>query len=319
MNRCLRPSFPSRSGFGARDQRQPRPGVRRARPGPRAARRRHRRGRPPAGCRVEVTGEGAGDLPDRRRATSSYARCGPPSTCRAAARRAWRWSASTGSRRPEGWAPPRRRSSAGVLLARALVVDGPRDSTTRRRCGWRPRSRATGQRRALPARRLHHRLDRAGGGRGPCGCRRAAGDPADGLRFPTERGLTAAARAALPATVPHADAAFNAGRAALLVHALTADPALLCRPPRTGCTRSTGRRGCRQTAALVDELRAAGVAAVVSGAGPTVLALTPMPDEFHPGIGWHACDVGGRRRRGPGRRGRLGHAERDPVAAGRKS
>src|SRR3954468_22397188 len=44
---------------------------------------------------------------------------------------------------------------------------------------------------------------------------------------PDERGLTSTARAALPPGVPHADAAFNAARAALLVHALTNDPALL--------------------------------------------------------------------------------------------
>ena len=37
------------------------------------------------------------------------------------------------------------------------------------------------------------------------------------------------------------------------------------------------------TAALVGALRAAGVAAVVSGAGPTVLALTEPPAEFHAG------------------------------------
>src|SRR5690349_1000486 len=56
-------------------------------------------------------------------------------------------------------------------------------------------------------------------------------DVADGVRptlfVPQERGLTATARAALPSAVPHADAAFNTGRAALLVHALTSDPGLL--------------------------------------------------------------------------------------------
>src|SRR3954464_10917058 len=53
--------------------------------------------------------------------------------------------------------------------------------------------------------------------------------PAHGVRptvfVPTERGYTASARAALPPSVPHADAAFNAGRSALLTHALTGDPA----------------------------------------------------------------------------------------------
>ena len=44
---------------------------------------------------------------------------------------------------------------------------------------------------------------------------------------PAERGLTAHARLALPQVVPHRDAAHSAGRAALLVHALTADPTLL--------------------------------------------------------------------------------------------
>src|SRR4030095_13737715 len=44
---------------------------------------------------------------------------------------------------------------------------------------------------------------------------------------PSERGLTEVARASLPATVPHADAAFNAGRSALLVPAPTPAPHLL--------------------------------------------------------------------------------------------
>jgi homoserine kinase len=73
------------------------------------------------------------------------------------------------------------------------------------------------------------------------------------------------------------------------------------------------------TATLVADLRATGVAAVVSGAGPTVLALTSVPEGFEPGPEWvtHrlAVEVTGARVEG----GTLGHAERDPVAAGRKS
>lgn len=108
---------------------------------------------------------------------------------------------------------------------------------------------------------------------------------------PEERGLTAEARAALPATVPHADAALTAGRAALLVHALTTDPALLL--PATEDRLHQGYRapGMPATAALVDALRAAGVAAVVSGAGPTVLALTPVPTGFDAGIGWQTHEL----------------------------
>jgi homoserine kinase len=158
---------------------------------------------------------------------------------------------------------------------------------------------------------------------GPAGARAVRLVPAAGVRatvfVPDERGLTAVARAALPATVPHADAAANAGRAALLVHALTAEPALLL--PATEDRLHQGYRapGMPASAALVAALRAAGVAAVVSGAGPTVLALSPVPDDFTAGIGWaiHRLEVDGTGALVEG--GRLGHAERDTVAAGRMS
>jgi homoserine kinase len=96
---------------------------------------------------------------------------------------------------------------------------------------------------------------------------------------PTRRGLTVQARAALPATVPHRDAAFNAARSALLVHALTTDPTLL--PAATEDRLHQGYRapGMPETAQLVARLRSAGVAAVVSGAGPSVLALLPEGDD----------------------------------------
>jgi homoserine kinase len=136
---------------------------------------------------------------------------------------------------------------------------------------------------------------------------------------PQERGLTAAARAALPATVPHGDAALNAGRAALLVHALTAEPALLLPATVDRLHQDYRADGMPGSAALVRALRAAGVAAVVSGAGPTVLALDGPPEGFDPGTGWQVwrLDPDGSGARVA--RGRLGHAERDPVAAGRKS
>jgi homoserine kinase len=157
----------------------------------------------------------------------------------------------------------------------------------------------------------------------PAGARAVRRTPAEGVQptvfIPPEHGLTAVARAALPATVPHGDAALTAGRAALLVHALTAEPALLF--PATEDRLHQGYRAGAMpgTAALVSALRAAGVAAVVSGAGPTVLALSALPEGFDPGIGWLTerlwVDSTGARVA----RGTLGHAERDPVAAGRRS
>jgi homoserine kinase len=100
---------------------------------------------------------------------------------------------------------------------------------------------------------------------------------------PRQRGLTAAARAALPATVPHADAAHAAGRAALLVHALTAEPTLLFAATEDRLHQPYRAPGMPGSAALLTRLRAAGVAAVISGAGPAVLALSPVPGDFDPG------------------------------------
>ncbi len=58
--------------------------------------------------------------------------------------------------------------------------------------------------------------------------------------------LTETARGLLPRTVPHVDAAANAGRAALLVEALTRRPELLLAATETGCTRSTAPRDARE-------------------------------------------------------------------------
>ncbi|HCT79317.1 MAG TPA: homoserine kinase [Micromonosporaceae bacterium] len=114
---------------------------------------------------------------------------------------------------------------------------------------------------------------------------------------PANKGLTAEARAALPVTVPHADAAFNAARSALLVHALTQAPELLFEATEDRLHQDYRAPGMPETAALVRRLRELGVAATVSGAGPTVLALTPLPVGFVPGEGWltHAlaAQIGG--------------------------
>lgn len=108
---------------------------------------------------------------------------------------------------------------------------------------------------------------------------------------PGETGLTAQARAALPAQVPHHDAAFNAGRAALLAHALTKAPELLFEATEDRLHQEYRAPGMPATAALVRRLRDAGVAATVSGAGPAVLALTSLPSEFSPGEQWRALPL----------------------------
>lgn len=84
---------------------------------------------------------------------------------------------------------------------------------------------------------------------------------------------TELARSLLPSSVPHQAAAANAGRAALLVHALTNDPSLLVPGTEDYLHQSYRASAMRPSAELIRRLRAEGHAAVVSGAGPTVLAL----------------------------------------------
>jgi homoserine kinase len=85
--------------------------------------------------------------------------------------------------------------------------------------------------------------------------------------------LTSAARAVLPAEVPHAAAAANSARAALLVAALTARPDLLMDATEDFLHQRYRTPAMPATAALIDALRAAGIPAVVSGAGPSALAF----------------------------------------------
>jgi homoserine kinase len=85
---------------------------------------------------------------------------------------------------------------------------------------------------------------------------------------------TEVARALLPAEVPHADAAADAGRTALLVAALAGQPEHLWLGTRDFLHQNYRRAAMPASLELVDALRADGVAATVSGAGPTVLAFT---------------------------------------------
>ncbi len=84
---------------------------------------------------------------------------------------------------------------------------------------------------------------------------------------------TSVARGLLPETVTHADAAANAGRAALLVAALASRPEHLLLATRDFLHQDHRERAMPESLALVRALRADGVPAVVSGAGPTVLAF----------------------------------------------
>lgn len=87
-------------------------------------------------------------------------------------------------------------------------------------------------------------------------------------------------RGMLPASVPHADAAANAASAGLLVHALTTEPSYLLLATRDLLHQHYRASAMPESTLLLDDLRAAGIAAVVSGAGPSVLALVTEPMEL---------------------------------------
>ena len=84
---------------------------------------------------------------------------------------------------------------------------------------------------------------------------------------------TKQARAVLPESVPHADAAFNVGRAALLVAALAGAPDRLFAATEDRLHQGYRAKILPAADAMVRRLREQGVAAVVSGAGPSVLVF----------------------------------------------
>src|SRR6202042_1015908 len=102
------------------------------------------------------------------------------------------------------------------------------------------------------------------------GARTARLQPVCGLEtvvFIPERSLsTAQTSLLLPAAVPHADAAANSARAALLIAGLTVDPALLLAGTEDLLHQPYRAPAMPASAGLIGRLRAAGVPAVVSGA-----------------------------------------------------
>ncbi|BAU32707.1 homoserine kinase [Microcella alkaliphila] len=90
---------------------------------------------------------------------------------------------------------------------------------------------------------------------------------------------TAMARTLQPAQVPHSDAIFNVSRSALLIAALIQSPELLHTATEDRLHQSYRAAAMPETDALIQVLRQAGFAAVVSGAGPSILVLCADPGE----------------------------------------
>lgn len=122
-------------------------------------------------------------------------------------------------------------------------------------------------------------------------------EPWPGLRpvllVPDEtRVSTTEARRLLPRDVPLEDAAFNAGRAALAVVALTSRPDLLAEALRDRLHQRVRLGLAPASLNLFDGLTAGGVPVCVAGAGPSLLAFpdegSTLPD---PGPGWRVLEV----------------------------
>jgi homoserine kinase len=90
---------------------------------------------------------------------------------------------------------------------------------------------------------------------------------------------TKLARSLQPESVPHEDAVFNVSRSALLIAALTASPELLLEATQDKLHQDYRASAMPKTAELIQKLRERGHAAVVSGAGPSVLVLASDPAE----------------------------------------
>ncbi len=97
------------------------------------------------------------------------------------------------------------------------------------------------------------------------------------LAVPEATMSTALARSLQPQSVPHEDAIFNVSRSALLVAALIQSPELLLAATEDRLHQNYRASAMKETDDLIRVLRAEGLAAVVSGAGPSVLVLASDP------------------------------------------
>jgi len=90
---------------------------------------------------------------------------------------------------------------------------------------------------------------------------------------------TAQARTLLPESVTLAEATVNISRSALLVHALTVDPTRLLAATEDRIHQASRAGAYPDSVALVQRMRETGVPAVISGAGPSVLAFIDASNE----------------------------------------
>ena len=166
-------------------------------------------------------------------------------------------------------------SSSAAIVAGLLAACGLAEMEPDPRLGPAARQRDRGssrQRRSRDLRRIRAGVRRRYG-RLPWPAARSGRRSRAGCSWPTQPLDTAAARRLLPESVPHVDAAANSARAALLVHALSNDPALLARSHPGLAAPGVPEFGHAPVVRAAEGPPEPGCAAVISGAGPSVLVL----------------------------------------------
>ena len=98
------------------------------------------------------------------------------------------------------------------------------------------------------------------------------------VALPIDTLPTVTAREVLPQVVAHADASHNVARSALMVHAMTTRPDLLWEATSDRLHQQARSGVYPASVALMERLRGAGIAAAISGAGPSVIALSGESD-----------------------------------------
>ncbi|AJT42960.1 serine kinase [Psychromicrobium lacuslunae] len=99
------------------------------------------------------------------------------------------------------------------------------------------------------------------------------------VAVPSHELSTEVARELLPSSVSHQSAAANSGRSALLIHALAQAPEFLFAATEDYLHQGYRAQAMVESAELMSAARSRHLAAVISGAGPTVLILTANPGE----------------------------------------
>jgi len=110
------------------------------------------------------------------------------------------------------------------------------------------------------------------------------------LAIPEERSSTAETRVLLPAQVSHDDARFNVSRAALLVVALTERPDLLMAATEDVLHQPQRAPAMPASAEYLRLLRRHNISATLSGAGPSVIALTTEAELPIDAVGYGAAN-----------------------------